>query len=122
MLTLLAGIARYASGFSEVAAFVLATLALAGMAWLVSFATDQTGRHVGPGATGVLQATLGNLPEFFVVLFALNAGQLVVAETAIIGSIVVNALLVLGLVIVVGARRSRDGVMRFGPRLPNEPI
>ncbi|MBV8431578.1 MAG: hypothetical protein JO244_10470 [Solirubrobacterales bacterium] len=120
MLTLLAGIARYASGFSEVAAFVLATLALAGMAWLVSFATDQTGRHVGPGATGVLQATLGNLPEFFVVLFALNAGQLVVAETAIIGSIVVNALLVLGLVIVVGARRSRDGVMRFGPRLPND--
>jgi Ca2+:H+ antiporter len=120
LLTALAGVARYASGFSDVLAFVLATLALAGMAWLVSFATEQVGRRLGPGATGVMQSTLGNLPEFFVVIFALGAGELVVAETAIIGSIVVNALLVLGLVIVAGARRAGDGVMRFHPRLPND--
>jgi Ca2+:H+ antiporter len=67
-----------------------------------------------------MQATLGNLPEFFVVVFALNAGQQVVAETAIIGSITVNALLVLGLVIVAGARKAEDGVMRFSARLPND--
>jgi Ca2+:H+ antiporter len=67
-----------------------------------------------------MQSTLGNLPEFFVVIFALNAGQRVVAETAILGSILVNALLVLGLVIIAGARRERDGVMRFGRRLPND--
>ena len=63
---------------------------------------------------------MGNLPEFFVVIFALNAGQLIVAETAILGSILVNALLVLGLVIVAGARREGDGIMRFNPRLPND--
>jgi Ca2+:H+ antiporter len=119
-MTVLAGVARYLHGFSSVAAFVLATVALAGMAWLVSFATEQTGRRFGPGATGVMQSTLGNLPEFFVVLFALGAGQLVVAETALIGSIVVNALLVLGLVIIAGARRARDGVMRFSTKLPND--
>jgi Ca2+:H+ antiporter len=113
-------VARYVSGFPTVVAFILATLALAGMAWLVAFATEETGRRLGPGPTGVLQATLGNLPEFFVVLFALNAGQLVVAQTAVIGSIVVNALLVLGLVIVAGARVSRDGIMRFSARLPND--
>jgi Ca2+:H+ antiporter len=43
-----------------------------------------------------------------------------VAQTAILGSILVNALLVLGLVIIAGAHRSRDGVMRFSPRLPND--
>ena len=53
-------------------------------------------------------------------LFALQAGQLVVAETAILGSILVNALLVLGLVIVAGRARAKDGVMRFNPRLPND--
>src|SRR5206468_10953899 len=74
----------------------------------------------GPAVTGLLQATLGNLPEFFVVFFALNAGQLIVAQTAILGSILVNALLVLGLVIVVGARREDDGVMRFSTRFPND--
>jgi Ca2+:H+ antiporter len=103
-----------------VLAFALATLALAGLAWIVSFATEEVGSRFGPAATGVMQSTLGNLPEFFVVVFALDAGQRIVAETAILGSILVNALLVLGLVIVVGARRTRDGVMRFNPLLPND--
>ncbi len=118
--TVLAGVLRYASGVSAVLAFVVAAIALAGLAWIVSFATEQVGRRFGPAVTGVMQSTLGNLPEFFVVIFALNAGQLVVAETAIIGSILVNALLVLGLVIVAGASKSKDGVMRFGRRLPND--
>jgi Ca2+:H+ antiporter len=116
----IAGVLRYASGVSEVLAFAVATVALAGLAWIVSFSTEQVGQRLGPGATGVMQSTLGNLPEFFVVIFALNAGQLVVAQTAILGSILVNALLVLGLVIIVGARRERDGIMRFGRRLPND--
>jgi Ca2+:H+ antiporter len=54
------------------------------------------------------------------VIFALRAGQTVVAQTSIIGSLFANALLVLGLVIVVGARQAPDGVMRFKRRLPND--
>jgi Ca2+:H+ antiporter len=104
----------------HVAAFVVAGVALAGAAWIVSFSTEQVGQRFGTAATGMLQSTLGNLPEFFVVIFALNAGDRVVAQTAILGSILVNALLVLGLVIVVGALRSEDQVMRFSPRLPND--
>jgi Ca2+:H+ antiporter len=120
ILTALAGVARYDTGIPHVAAFVLAGLALAGGAWIVSFSTEQVGHRFGTATTGLLQATLGNLPEFFVVVFALNAGELIVAQTAILGSILVNALLVLGLVIVVGALRERDHVMRFSPRLPND--
>jgi Ca2+:H+ antiporter len=119
-LTAVAGVLRYAHGVSQVVAFVAAAFALAGLAWIVSFATEQVGRRFGPAITGFLQSTLGNLPEFFVVIFALQAGQLIVAETAILGSILVNALLVLGLVVIAGARQQRDGVMRFSPRLPND--
>ncbi len=118
--TALAAVTRYASGVSHVLAFASATVALAGVAWIVSVATEQVGEHFGAAATGVLHSTVGNLPEFFVVLFALNAGELVVAQTAIVGSILVNALFVLGLVIIAGARRAKDGVMRFSPRLPND--
>jgi Ca2+:H+ antiporter len=118
-LSALAGAANYAS-WAPVPRFALATLALAGLAWVVSFATEQLGERFGPGVTGMLQSTLGNLPELFVVIFALKAGELVVAQTAIVGSILANALLVLGLVIVVGARRSPDGVMRFSHRLPRD--
>jgi Ca2+:H+ antiporter len=116
----LAGVTRYVSGISPVIAFVVSGIALAGLAWMVAFATEELGRRLGPGATGLMHATLGNLPEFFVVIFALQAHQRVVAETAILGSILVNALFVLGLVIVAGARRAHDGVMRFNPRLPND--
>jgi Ca2+:H+ antiporter len=120
LLTALAGVARYAGGVSSVLAFVLATAALAGLAWIVSFSTEQVGQRFGPAITGVLHSTLGNLPEFFVIIFALRAGERVVAETAILGSILVNALLVLGLVIIAGARREPSGLMKFSARLPND--
>jgi Ca2+:H+ antiporter len=115
----LAGVANYQL-WAAVPRFALATVALAGLAWVVSFATEQLGERFGPAVTGMLQSTLGNLPELFVVIFALQKGELVVAQTAIIGSIFANALLVLGLVIVVGARRAPDGVMRFSRRLPSD--
>ena len=117
---MLAGVTRYVGAFGHVSAFVVAGIALAGVAWIVSFATEQVGERFGTAVTGLMQSTLGNLPEFFVVIFALNAGEKIVAETAILGSILVNALLVLGLVIVVGATRSKDNIMRFSPRLPND--
>ena len=122
LVTVLAGIARYTSSVSRIVAFVLATLALAGMAWIVALATEQVGERLGAAATGLMQSTVGNLPEFFVVLFALQAGQKVVAQTAILGSILVTALLVLGMVIIAGGlrERHRDGIMRFSPRLPND--
>ncbi len=119
VLTALAGVADYGA-WAPVPRFALATLALAGLAWVVSFATEQLGERFGPGVTGMLQSTLGNLPELFVVIFALQKGELVVAQTAIVGSVLANALLVLGLVIVVGARRSPDGLMRFSKRLPRD--
>jgi Ca2+:H+ antiporter len=115
----LAGIARYAD-WKPLLAFGLATIALAGLAYVVSFSTEQVGERFGPAVTGVLQSTLGNLPELFVVIFALRAGQTVVAQTSIIGSIFANALFVLGIVIVVGAWQSRDDCMRFSSRLPND--
>src|SRR5271155_1693728 len=104
VLTALAGAANYGS-WAAVPRFALATLALAGLAWIVAFATTALGERFGPGVTGMLQSTLGNLPELFVVIFALKKAELIVAQTAIIGSILANALLVLGLVIIVGARR-----------------
>jgi Ca2+:H+ antiporter len=119
VLTAAAGIAHYA-GAPAVLSFALATVALAGLAWIVSFSTEQVGERMGPGATGLLQSTLGNLPEFFVVIFALRAGQLVVAQTSLLGSVFANALLMLGIVIVAGCHASQDGMMRFSVQLPKD--
>jgi Ca2+:H+ antiporter len=119
ILTALAGVANYGQ-WVAVPRFAVATLALASLAWVMSFATEQLGERCGPAVTGMMQSTLGNLPELFVVIFALQKGELVVAQTAIVGSIFANAMLVLGLVIVVGALRAPDGVMRFSHALPRD--
>jgi Ca2+:H+ antiporter len=100
--------------------FVVGILALALLAWTVGVGTEVVASRFGPATTGVLQSTLGNLPELFVVVFALRAGELVVAQTSILGSLLANALLVLGLAIIAGAFRAEDGVMRFERRLPND--
>ena len=115
------GVMHYADA-PEVATFIVAGLALAGLAWIVALATEALGERFGPGTTGFLQSTLGNLPEFFVVLFAIKADELLVAQTSLIGSLLANGLLVLGLTIMVGARVADGEVMRFSPRLPNDTM
>ncbi len=100
--------------------FIVAGVTLGGLAWAIGIGTEVVGAHFGAAVTGVLQSTLGNLPELFVVLFALSAGETVVARFSIIGSLFANALLVLGLVIATGASFGEGGIMRFGARLPND--
>src|SRR3954470_2257062 len=118
-VTVLTGVLHYATD-NDVATFVVGLFALGGLAWVVGVGTESVGARFGPAATGVLQSTLGNLPELFIVLFALNAGEVVVAQTSVLGSLFANGLLVLGLAIVAGAREASDGVMKFSPRLPND--
>jgi Ca2+:H+ antiporter len=113
------GVLHFADA-DAVAQFGVGIVALALLAWTVGVGTEAVGARFGPATTGVLQSTLGNLPELFIVIFALRAGEIVVAQTSILGSLLANALLVLGLAIVAGAWRSEDGVMRFHPRLPND--
>jgi len=107
-------------GMDNLVPFFVSLVALAAVAWLVSFATELLGEHFGPAVTGFLQSSLGNMPELFVVLAALKAGETEIALTSLIGSVLANALLMLGLAIMVGARKAPDGIMRFSPRLPND--
>jgi Ca2+:H+ antiporter len=92
-------------GISQTVVFIVSAVALAALAMLIGEGTDQLGRRLGPGATGVLQSALGNLPELFISIFALRAGLLVVVQTALIGSILANTLLVLGLAFLAGGLR-----------------
>ncbi|MGZ4439688.1 MAG: calcium:proton antiporter [Gaiellaceae bacterium] len=113
VLVALAGIAHY-TGTNEVVAFFVAALAIAGLARLVGTATEQLGGRVGTGTAGIVQSGLGNLPELFIALFALNDGLLVVVQSALVGSILANSVLVLGLAFLVGGRR--NGIQTFHSR------
>ncbi|MFL6128208.1 MAG: calcium/proton exchanger [Mycobacteriales bacterium] len=109
-LIALAGLTHYAD-LGSVTAFACSGLAVALLAALVGRSVEQLGDRFGAGATGVLQSALGNLPELFIGIFALRAGLIGVVQAAIIGSILGNALLVLGLAFLVGGLR--HGVQQF---------
>jgi len=110
LAVILAGVAHYA-GAPSVLSFVVAAVAVAMLASLVGRSVEQLGDRFGAGATGVLQSALGNLPELFIGFFALRAGLVAVVQAAIIGSILSNILLVLGLSFVVGGLK--HGTQRF---------
>jgi Ca2+:H+ antiporter len=118
-VAVIGGVLHYADA-DPVVVFVVTGIALGGVAWTIGIATESVGARFGPAVTGALQSTLGNLPELFIVLFALSAGEVVVAQFSILGSLFANALLVLGLTIAAGSWRAADGTMRFGARLPND--
>jgi Ca2+:H+ antiporter len=96
--------------------FIAAAVALSLLAMNVSSGTEHLGSHLNPGATGVIQAALGNLPELLVCAFSLRAGLIGVVQGAIIGSILANSLLVLGLAIFVGG--VKHGRMHFDAEAP----
>jgi len=105
-----AGVSHYAH-LGAVVAFVSAAVAVALLASLVGRSVEQLGDRLGAGATGVLQSALGNLPELFIGFFALKAGLIAVVQASIIGSILSNALLVLGAAFLVGGLK--HGRQRF---------
>jgi Ca2+:H+ antiporter len=111
VLVLLAGLAEY-GGWNGVVAFAVSAGAVCVLAALVGRSVEQLGDRFGPGATGVLQSALGNLPELFICIFSLKAGLVEVVRAALVGSILANLLLVLGLAFVVGGLK--HGTQQLG--------
>lgn len=103
--------AALTGGRGAILPFAVSALAVALLAALVGRAVDHLSDRLGAGAVGVLQSALGNLPELFICVFALRAGLTDVVTSALIGSILGNLLLVLGLSFFVGGRR--NGVLKF---------
>ena len=115
IVTVVAGILHYAEA-NAVLAFAVTAVALALLAMIVGDATEQLGSRLGPGATGILQSGLGNLPELFVAIFALRAGLDKVVQAALVGSILGNSLLVFGLALFFGGLK--NGTQRFKSEPP----
>jgi Ca2+:H+ antiporter len=91
---------------NAVVTFIVAAVAIALLARLVGAATEQLGGRVGSSAAGVVQSSLGNLPELFIALFALHDGLIEVVQAALVGSIIANGVLVLGIAFLVGGLRN----------------
>lgn len=110
-LAVLIGAAAHFLGINDVVTFALTAAALALLARVVGTATEQLGARLGSGGASVVQSALGNLPELFIALFALHAGLVSVVQAALVGSILANSVLVLGIAFVAGG--VRHGLQTF---------
>ena len=98
----------------ETAVFITSGLAIIPLAALLGEATEQLAIRLGPQRGGLLNATLGNLTELIVGFFLITAGDVAILKATLIGSIVGNLLLVLGLSFAAGGIRHKS--MSFSPR------
>src|SRR6266550_4459966 len=94
--------------------FITSGLAIIPLAGLIGRATDQLAVHVGPRLGGLLNATFGNLTELIVAVLLIGAGDFDIVKASLIGSIVGNLLLVLGLSLFVGGLGRSE--QAFNPR------
>ena len=82
--------------------FAASALGVIPTAALMGRATEELAARSGPGIGGFLNVTFGNAPEIIIALFALNEGLQEVVKASLIGSILGNILLVMGMAMLIG--------------------
>ncbi|KAF8273268.1 calcium/proton exchanger, partial [Lactarius quietus] len=92
-------------GLNNTLIFVFSFLAIVPLAKLLAFATDELSLRLGQTLAGLLNATLGNAVELIVAIIALVKCELTVVQSSLIGSILSNLLLVLGMCFFAGGTR-----------------
>jgi Ca2+:H+ antiporter len=110
----LVALALRAVDASPVAIFIAAGIAVAGLAYVLGEATEQAGEASSPRLAALLNATFGNAPELIIVILTINAGLISVAKASIIGSVLGNILLIMGLSLIAGGLR--HGHLTFAKR------
>ena len=93
--------------------FFSAALAIIPIARMIVLATEQLAVRTGDAVGGLLNATFGNAPELIIALVALKAGYLDMVRASLIGAILANLLLTLGVSFLLGGIRYHD--QHFNP-------
>ena len=88
--------------------FFSAALAIVPIAALIVRATEQISTRTGDAVGGLLNATFGNAPELIIATVALRAGLMDLVRASIIGAILANLLLALGVSMLLGGIRHKD--------------
>ena len=88
--------------------FFSAAIAIVPIASLIVHATEQLARRTGDAVGGLLNATFGNAPELIIATVALKAGLVQMVLASIIGAILANLLLAVGVAFLLGGLRYKE--------------
>jgi Ca2+:H+ antiporter len=99
---------EHVGGIPAPLVFFAAALAIVPIASLLVHATEQIATRTGDAVGGLLNATFGNAPELIIAVVALQAGLLDMVRASLIGAILANLLLALGIAFLLGGMRFHD--------------
>jgi len=92
-----AGIALYVVKANPIAIFVVNFIAIIPLAAMLSYATEEIALRTGETIGGLLNASFGNAVELIVAIIALVKKEVLIVQTSLIGSMLSNLLLVMGM-------------------------
>ncbi|KAK4227863.1 vacuolar membrane-associated protein iml-1 [Podospora fimiseda] len=101
-------VVNYIPSISRVAVFVINFVAIIPLAAMLGFATEEIALRTGETLGGLLNATFGNAVELIVAIIALIKDEIVIVQTSLIGSILSNLLLVMGMCFFFGGANRKE--------------
>jgi Ca2+:H+ antiporter len=96
---------EHAVEVSDPVRFLIAALAIIPVARLIGHSTENLAHYTGDSVGALLNAMFGNLPELIICVVALKAGLYAMVAASLVGAILFNLLLVLGLSFLLGGLR-----------------
>lgn len=88
--------------------FITSVLAIVPLARIMGYSTNEISLQSNPSLSGLFSATFGNSIELIIAILSLRAGLIQVVQASIIGSIIGNILLLVGLSIFAGGLRYKN--------------
>lgn len=88
--------------------FIIYSMSMIPLAFMLGELTSSISTYIGEKKGGLLTATVGNLPELLMNFWSIKLGLMAMVKASIIGSIVNNMLLVLGVSIFVGGLKYKE--------------
>lgn len=102
---------------NKILTFVFSILAIIPLARILGYTTKEISLQTNPTIGGLISATFGNIIEVFIAILALREGLVRVVQASIVGSIIGNLLLLIGLSIFFGGLKYKHQV--FNNRTAN---
>lgn len=94
-------------GINPLIVFLVNGIAIVPLAQIISQSVEQIAEHLGDNWGGILNSTLGNLVELVISFSALTGGLYEIVLDSLVGGLVTNLLLVLGLAALFGGLKNR---------------
>ncbi|EXM30437.1 hypothetical protein V3481_000578 [Fusarium oxysporum f. sp. vasinfectum] len=90
--------------------FGLNAVAIIPLAGLLAYATESVARKMGDALGALLNVTFGNAVELIIFISALTKDEIRIVQASLLGSILANLLLILGMSMLLGGLRFREQV------------